>query len=130
MIRSALIALGLSASGLGAGAAQAQGVVNNAPLLAICGGARSVLHATVEPDGAELMRAEDGEDEGAAAENADGRAAAPCDCDAPLAVGAKFTTDETLLRAAVLQGGVLPFGLTVTAQERIDGSDPSADFCP
>ena len=45
MIRSALIALGLSAGGLGAGTATAQGMVPMAPALQVCGGTRLVLDA-------------------------------------------------------------------------------------
>lgn len=41
-----------------------------------------------------------------------------------------FTVDEAFHLAAVLQGGVLPFAVDITAQEVMDGSDPSADFCP
>jgi preprotein translocase subunit SecD len=41
-----------------------------------------------------------------------------------------FTEDETIALAAVLQGGVLLFDLDVTFRETLDGSDPSADFCP
>ena len=45
MIRSALIALGLSASGLSGGAVSAQGMVPTAPIVDICGGTRLVLEA-------------------------------------------------------------------------------------
>lgn len=41
-----------------------------------------------------------------------------------------FTSDETVHLAAVLQGGVLPFDLNIVAQDIMDGSDPSSDFCP
>lgn len=41
-----------------------------------------------------------------------------------------FTETEAAELAAVLNGGVLPFNLNVIAQESVDGSDPSADFCP
>ena len=41
-----------------------------------------------------------------------------------------FTHDDTVRLAAVLQGGVLPFDLDVVYQETLDGSDPSALFCP
>ena len=41
-----------------------------------------------------------------------------------------FTVDEATSFAVVLQGGVLPFDLMVVDEIRVDGSDPSADFCP
>ena len=41
-----------------------------------------------------------------------------------------LTNREAVELAAVLQGGVLPFDLSIVAQEVMDGSDPSADFCP
>ena len=41
-----------------------------------------------------------------------------------------FTLDDTVSLAAVLQGGVLPFDLDIVFQETLNGSDPSADFCP
>ncbi|MBU2993751.1 hypothetical protein Q4555_12055 [Octadecabacter sp. 1_MG-2023] len=41
-----------------------------------------------------------------------------------------FTVEETHELAAVLQGGVMPFDLNVVSETPVDGSDPSADFCP
>lgn len=41
-----------------------------------------------------------------------------------------FSVDEATSLAVVLQGGVLPFDLMVVDQIRVDGSNPSADFCP
>lgn len=41
-----------------------------------------------------------------------------------------FTSQQTVIFAAKLQNGVLPFALDVTFAEVMDGSDPSADFCP
>jgi preprotein translocase subunit SecD len=40
------------------------------------------------------------------------------------------TADEAEQLAAIMHGGVLPFDLEINAQEVMDGSDPSADFCP
>lgn len=59
MIRSALIALGLTASGLGAGAAQAQGLVATAPILETCGGTRIVLEPQGDADVDAIARASD-----------------------------------------------------------------------
>jgi len=42
----------------------------------------------------------------------------------------QFTVEETVQLAAILQGGVLPFDLDVVFQETLNGSDPSAMFCP
>lgn len=40
------------------------------------------------------------------------------------------TIDEAAVLSAVLRGGVVPFDVGVVAVEIMDGSDPSADFCP
>jgi len=45
-------------------------------------------------------------------------------------ISGNFTQDETKSLAAVLNSGALPFELTIVAQETLNGSDPSADFCP
>lgn len=50
MIRSALIALGLSASGVGAGSVAAQGMVPTAPILETCGGVRLTLDPVLVED--------------------------------------------------------------------------------
>ncbi len=41
-----------------------------------------------------------------------------------------FTVEEAEQLAALMQSGVLPFGLDILSEDSIDGSDPSADFCP
>ncbi|WP_375280995.1 hypothetical protein [Pseudooctadecabacter sp.] len=41
-----------------------------------------------------------------------------------------FTIQDTARLAAVLQGGVMPFDMTIVRQIRVDGSNPAADFCP
>lgn len=41
-----------------------------------------------------------------------------------------FSFQEATRLAAILSGGMLPFDLDVTFVETMDGSDPSADFCP
>lgn len=41
-----------------------------------------------------------------------------------------FSMAEAEELAAILQGGVLPFDLAIVDEIRVDGSDPSADFCP
>ncbi len=41
-----------------------------------------------------------------------------------------FTETEAAQIAASLRGGVLPFDLVIAEQRNIDGSDPSAGFCP
>lgn len=41
-----------------------------------------------------------------------------------------FTQIETRNLAAALDGGVLPFELAIVADIQVDGSNPSADFCP
>lgn len=41
-----------------------------------------------------------------------------------------FTLDAARNLAASLDGGVLPFDLVIVGQTRVNGSNPSADFCP
>ena len=41
-----------------------------------------------------------------------------------------LSEDEAISLAAILQGGVLAFDLEIVEEIRVDGSDPSADFCP
>ncbi|SMX32315.1 preprotein translocase subunit SecD [Octadecabacter ascidiaceicola] len=45
-------------------------------------------------------------------------------------VTGSFANEEAERLAALMQGGVLPFDLDVLSEESVDGSDPSADFCP
>lgn len=45
-------------------------------------------------------------------------------------ISAGFTQSEAAQLAAVLEGGVLPFDLIFVFEETLNGSDPSADFCP
>ncbi|HCP80711.1 MAG TPA: hypothetical protein DIT67_03680 [Octadecabacter sp.] len=45
-------------------------------------------------------------------------------------INGSFTTAEAEEFAALMQSGVLPFDLDVLSEESVDGSDPSADFCP
>lgn len=41
-----------------------------------------------------------------------------------------YTLDEAIVLAAILQGGTLPFDVSVVSTLKVDGSDPSAAFCP
>lgn len=41
-----------------------------------------------------------------------------------------FTEGEARMLAALLQGGQLSFDLFLAVETHVDGSDPSADFCP
>lgn len=41
-----------------------------------------------------------------------------------------YTTADAEQLAALMQSGVMPFDLSVLSEESVDGSDPSADFCP
>ncbi|AKS46540.1 preprotein translocase subunit SecD [Octadecabacter temperatus] len=41
-----------------------------------------------------------------------------------------FTVEEAEQLATLMQAGVLPFGLDILSEDSVDGSDPSADFCP
>ena len=45
-------------------------------------------------------------------------------------VTGNLTVAEATELAVMLNGGTLPFDLDVTSVETMDGSDPSADFCP
>ena len=45
-------------------------------------------------------------------------------------ISGSFTVAEAEELAALIRSGVLPFGLDVVSSESVDGSDPSADFCP
>lgn len=41
-----------------------------------------------------------------------------------------FTVDQARNLALMMRSGALPSGLVVVSQASVDGSDPSADFCP
>jgi len=41
-----------------------------------------------------------------------------------------FTVVEVTEYTLLLGNGLMPFGMQITAEETMDGSDPSADFCP
>jgi preprotein translocase subunit SecD len=41
-----------------------------------------------------------------------------------------FTVDQAENLALMMRSGALPSGLVVVSQASVDGSDPSADFCP
>lgn len=109
MIRSALIALGLSACGLSAGAAVPP-LVDAAAHTAECG---------VQVD---------------TTEHADAEQASELDTVQPDPVRTTPDGDASigvaLDHAVARVDGVTPFDPDVTAVGVIDGSDPSSDFCP
>jgi len=108
MIRSALIALGLSACGLSAGAAVP--ATPGVPHAADCG-------VQVEyDDQADIIEASDLD-----GVQPDPVRAAP-DADATLGIDVYFSVSRS--------AGVAPFAPHVTAKGIMDGADPSSDFCP
>lgn len=115
MIRYALIALGLMASGVGASAANALGrdVANSA-----CGAPQVAIHSQDDLAEPEVVQQVDGHGDllaviGSPEIN-------PADMDVPMAV----------LLVASLQGDAMLFDLVQGGAIPVDGSDPSADFCP
>ncbi len=49
---------------------------------------------------------------------------------AELMISGSFTTDDATRLAANLRRGMMPFDVVVLHSETLDGSDPSASFCP
>jgi len=45
-------------------------------------------------------------------------------------ISGNFTMEEAVALAVSLRSGPMPDGLRIISQSSVDGSDPSADFCP
>ncbi|MEN8840427.1 MAG: hypothetical protein ABF254_10215 [Octadecabacter sp.] len=128
MIRSALIALGLSA-----GAAGAQVMVPSAPELDTCGGTVELVSLDKTAGAADGMPVVVQADDPSLDDILDDIAAPAVSVrftqDAGQLSGSVTTADAEQL-AALMHSGVLPFDLDVLSKDSVDGSDPSADFCP
>lgn len=123
MIRSALLALGLSVSSLVATALNAQVMVGSEAAVETCGSGRMVS----ERDGAGYSDPHVGSADLASAENNEGE----IEVAQAAASGKVVDTAVTRVELAALQvSGVWPFGLNVIDINRVNGSDPSAGFCP
>jgi len=133
MIRSALIALGLGAGAasalfFGANAARAQGLVRAAPIVEVCGGTRAELTEACgagEVGGTPIDPSHDDVTESQAVDviGVTIRTATPVD--------AAVTPDvEHSAMQVSLRCGAVPFHRDLVFQGIMDGSDPSADFCP